>query len=381
MLKKNKLLIILGTVCVVLGIYIFLVSNDGKDIDKYKIKVNTSNKTGDIIDISNYDYYSPSKKHQKIHFRSMNVDVKNSYTLNITEDFDKFWENDVSNAYSVNGMTFNAYCILEDDIESYKKSLIQHYYDTNDKVNYSSSEEKIYISDVEIEYLKINASRWIVRDDETEGDYYTETFIVLIKESDDSLCSMTYSINNEKFSDKFLTEFINQLVIEKNTANYLYSKIEGENIIGTLTNEISNNNINSLSYKIPSNKYKEIEDSRNLVSSTTFSLMEDEFVKVNISLNSINKSDNFVNDYIEGIKLEHTSNNINLNEIVWNETSYGEDECYEFDFNYYDEFSKLNYGKRVVFELENNSYYIISVNSNSIIDKNIILDFLDYVNN
>ena len=157
MLKKNKLLIILGTVCVVLGIYIFLVSNDGKDIDKYKIKVNTSNKTGDIIDISNYDYYSPSKKHQKIHFRSMNVDVKNSYTLNITEDFDKFWKNDVSNAYSVNGMTFNAYCILEDDIESYKKSLIQYYYDTNDKVNYSSSEEKIYISDVELEYLKRNA--------------------------------------------------------------------------------------------------------------------------------------------------------------------------------------------------------------------------------
>lgn len=382
MKKQFKyIFVLIGFLLLVVGIIIFFTNNDKENDEKKYIIVDTTNKIGEEIDNSIYEEYKIDK-YLTESFKSTDIDIKNTYTIPYSSNLINYSSSDKSITFVDELTNINAGCIYNNNYEEYKNSFINYYKENNyEKMNVAYSKEPLKISGYDTEYLKISSIGIQNSFEENPESKYTEQFVVLIKESDISVCTVSFSITSKRISDKTLTEFINKIKIEKGSASYLYSKIEKDNIVGTLNKKIviPKEKSYGISYKIPSKKYEEIEDYRNSPSSTTFVLKDNKKTVINIELDMTLSSENFYEKYFSDVESEYlNSNDFILNEIIDTNVIFDEKEYYQIDLNYSDkETDTKTFVRYLLREVEEDIYYIIICNSDTLIEESIINDFLN----
>jgi len=382
MKKQLKYIVILaGFLFLILGTIIYFM-NDNKEEDKKDyIIVDTTNKIGETIDNSIYEEYKIDK-YLTESLKSTDIDIKNTYTIPYSNNLINYSSSDKSITFVDDLTNINASCIYNNDFETYKESFVDYYKENNyEKMNVAYSKEPLKMSGYDIEYLKINSIGTQNNFNEELKKEYTEQFVVLIKESDISVCTVSFSVTSKRLSDEMLTEFINKIKIEKGTASYLYSKLENDKIVGTLNKKlvVPKEKSYELSYEIPSSKYEEIEDYRNSPSSTTFVLKNNENTVINIELSMTLSSENFYEKYFSNVESRYlNSPEFILNDIEYSDVTNDGKEYYQIELNYSDKVTDVKtFVKHLVYEIEDGTYYIIVCSSNEEIEESIINDFLN----
>lgn len=180
--------------------------------------------------------------------------------------------------------------------------------------------------------------------------------------------------------DELLTELVNRITIEENNAKYLYSNIEENKIVGVL----QQNRLNQydtgykLFYTLNSEKYKEIEDARNTISTTTFETT-DGIATINIQLleeETINIFDllktYIMLDYYEDDS--YVPSNLKETKITLNDKEYF---AYEFTYSENNSTDK-KYFLQIVDRIDENYIYLVTINSNQNINNDMYEEFLNY---
>jgi len=364
----KHILIVLGIIFIWVGAVIAFSNNtkneETPDTVK-KIIVNTEIKTGDKINNEQYEVHKIGKKYEEYYFRNRNINLKNQYLILYPNKLTKKNISDANLIISNGYININGLCSQSKSFEEYEEKIISKYENQEDiKYNVSIANEINKINGINVKYLKIETLEKSILDDGTTQDFYSEKFIVLLKESDTSICEISYLIYEQKFTDEMLTDFINNIKVKKNKANFLYTNIKNNNIEGTLTQR-DLRNLNKkymISYNIPSKNYKEIESDQNDIYSHTFT-QKNTNLKVNVSLETILSTEKFIEDYMEYLKEEiNIKKNLSVKEIVYNINIYNNREYYEIDLLYFDNIDNLNItSKYFITKLEENIYYIIKI--------------------
>lgn len=381
MLKKIKnLLFITSFIFIFLGILLIFYNVDKKETKNSYIVVNTSKKIGDKIENITYDEYEITNSYSNYAFRSKDINIANRYEFSFPETLNNRLLSDTNISMGNNNININTNCMYSVNIDEYKKSIVDEYNSDNySKYNISSSQDNLQIDGVDIEYLKIEAIDKLIMDDESESNLYTERFIVLLKESENSVCSISYLTYSKRFSDEFLSEIINKIDIKNKQATYLYSTIKDNSIIGSLNQKkLKTSDKYELYYSLPSDEYEEIVDDRNNIYSTTFRSKKSNMV-VNISLESMLDSDFSETLYLENLKNEISNSEENmLINISGNTVIYEDREYFSIDLSYKNDLNLMVYREYLISKLENDIYYIVIFEDENFIEEEQIESFLRF---
>ena len=380
--ELRHILIVLGIIFIWVGVVIsFSKPEEEKTKETIpKIVVNTKIKKGDEIQNEQYKIHLITSKYEKYSFRNRNINSKNKYTIMYPNKLNQKTISDADLIIGNGNISIKGLCSASNSFEEYEEKLVKEYENKEDtKYNVSISNEINKIEDFDVKYLKIETLEKSITDDDKIVDFYSEKFIVLIKESNTSICEISYLIYEQKFTDEMLTNFINNIKINKNKANFLYTKVIDNKIEGTL----SQKNIReaskkyNLSYQLESDKYKEIEHDQNDIYSHTFE-KKNTNLKINLSLVSLLSTETFIEDYISFIKEEiNLKEDLTIKNISYNLKTYNNREYYEIDLLYFDIEENLNINsKYLITKLDENIYYIIKLEDTKTIE--IINDFFEF---
>lgn len=380
--ELRHILIVLGIIFIWVGVVIsFSKPEEEKTKETIpKIVVNTKIKKGDEIQNEQYKIHLITSKYEKYSFRNRNINSKNKYTIMYPNKLNQKTISDADLIIGNGNISIKGLCSASNSFEEYEEKLVKEYENKEDtKYNVSISNEINKIEDFDVKYLKIETLEKSITDDDKIVDFYSEKFIVLIKESNTSICEISYLIYEQKFTDEMLTNFINNIKINNNKANFLYTKVIDNKIEGTL----SQKNIReaskkyNLSYQLESDKYKEIEHDQNDIYSHTFE-KKNTNLKINLSLVSLLSTETFIEDYISFIKEEiNLKEDLTIKNISYNLKTYNNREYYEIDLLYFDIEENLNINsKYLITKLDENIYYIIKLEDTKTIE--IINDFFEF---
>jgi len=377
MLKRVKFLcIILGVIFVVIGGYLLLLNHeDKKDLkdEKEIIVVNTSNSIGDKIDNSIYEFYEIDDEFIQTSFNSVDMLIRNKYIFYYPSNLKEYVLNSDKLVFENEFSKISTNYFSLEEFETFKLDLANK--ENYQKVNVSSSNKKLNISEYDVEYFKISSIDF--------NNIYNEEFIVAIKESNETVVTISFLINSKRFNDDFLTGFINKIEIKKGEATYLHSSVVGDFITGTLKQKDLKDNSRGyfLSYKLSNSDYREIESYRNSISSNTFSITNETTSIVNISLHYIENDNDFFNNYLNKLKKEFAEEkaHLEIKEINNAMKNYKGKDYYQIDIDFTNEAydSAEGYATYIINKLDSNVYYIVIVDSNKKVSDEVILDFFD----
>ena len=365
MLKKNCfVLMFIGILLISLGFFLFSFYKK----EDYLVFIDTSKVSGDNIDNSSYKYYESNNSYNNYTLKTQNLNVKNLYKFLYSNTLEPLIVNDTEAFLASNDSNIRVNIVYNTDIYSYKKNLILYYKNNfNFKVSVSDIKELNFYNN-DAFYFKIQAFN---DNSENADNNYIENFIFAYIEDDESMMVFSYSIIDKKFSDEFLSNFVNNITVEKGKANYLYSNIQDGYINGKLiaTTYIFDSIKATLSYKIDSNNFYEVEDYRNSLSSTTFKKKDNFNFLINISLSEIVDQDSFFDEYVNELKSDNSS--IEQVEFLISKASYFNNEYYIVNYNYFDKNdNKFKYQVHLLNFFDNHLLYLVVCNSDSIIEEN-----------
>lgn len=376
--KIKNIFAIFGIILIIIG-FLYLLSmfrhkNNSIDDDRVINKISTSDMVGDDIESSKYPFYKNSNKYNETYIYGYDTDLKNKYIFSYPEDLIENSLNDKEK--NIVGKDIHIETLFMNDytIESYKKEYISQLDTEDNLLQVYDHNDKVDISSYDAYYYKVNYLQKITDESGNSQNYYVEKFVILIQESEDSLLSIIITSNNAKISDDFLTQFINKMKIEKNTASYTYGKIVGDKIEGQVKQK---NNINNktyvVNYELPTNKYKELPLYDNNIFKTRF--IEDkssDYFDIEIVFDN---SSNFLEEYKDLLSLQYSNsvpNKLGINESIYDDVTYR-----KISFSYFDELDNLTYKKLyLIRELENGVYYIVTYTTLGDISDETIKDFL-----
>lgn len=373
MLKKNCfVLMFIGILLISLGFFLFSFYKK----EDYLVFIDTSKVSGDNIDNSSYKYYESNNSYNNYTLKTQNLNVKNLYKFLYSNTLEPLIVNDTEAFLASNDSNIRVNIVYNTDIYSYKKNLILYYKNNfNFKVSVSDIKELNFYNN-DAFYFKIQAFN---DNSENADNNYIENFIFAYIEDDESMMVFSYSIIDKKFSDEFLSNFVNNITVEKGKANYLYSNIQDGYINGKLiaTTYIFDSIKATLSYKIDSNNFYEVEDYHNSLSSTTFKKKDNFNFLINISLSEIVDQDSFFDEYVNELKSDNSS--IEQVEFLISKASYFNNEYYIVNYNYFDKNdNKFKYQVHLLNFFDNHLLYLVVCNSDSIIEENSFLEFLAF---
>ena len=373
MLKKNCfVLMFIGILLISLGFFLFSFYKK----EDYLVFIDTSKVSGDNIDNSSYKYYESNNSYNNYTLKTQKWNVKNLYKFLYSNTLEPLIVNDTEAFLASNDSNIRVNIVYNTDIYSYKKNLILYYKNNfNFKVSVSDIKELNFYNN-DAFYFKIQAFN---DNSENADNNYIENFIFAYIEDDESMMVFSYSIIDKKFSDEFLSNFVNNITVEKGKANYLYSNIQDGYINGKLiaTTYIFDSIKATLSYKIDSNNFYEVEDYRNSLSSTTFKKKDNFNFLINISLSEIVDQDSFFDEYVNELKSDNSS--IEQVEFLISKASYFNNEYYIVNYNYFDKNdNKFKYQVHLLNFFDNHLLYLVVCNSDSIIEENSFLEFLAF---
>lgn len=373
MLKKNCfVLMFIGILLISLGFFLFSFYKK----EDYLVFIDTSKVSGDNIDNSSYKYYESNNSYNNYTLKTQNLNVKNLYKFLYSNTLEPLIVNDTEAFLASNDSNIRVNIVYNTDIYSYKKNLILYYKNNfNFKVSVSDIKELNFYNN-DAFYFKIQAFN---DNSENADNNYIENFIFAYIEDDESMMVFSYSIIDKKFSDEFLSNFVNNITVEKGKANYLYSNIQDGYINGKLiaTTYIFDSIKAILSYKIDSNNFYEVEDYRNSLSSTTFKKKDNFNFLINISLSEIVDQDSFFDEYVNDLKSDNSS--IEQVEFLISKASYFNNEYYIVNYNYFDKNdNKFKYQVHLLNFFDNHLLYLVVCNSDSIIEENSFLELLAF---
>lgn len=368
--------IILGILFILLGLIdIFINNSKDKNIQNNYVVINTKDKTGDNIDNSKYVIHYNFDL-EKSYIKDNDISRKNVYNFYYPKELKQSYLTEYSRIYENNSMRVSAQIISERTIDEYEEYIIDLYRDNYDKLALFQSKDNINISGYQAEYLKLEALKEI-----TDSDpIYVECFVLIIKISDSDFFALEYKVNFGVIKDELLTELVNRITIEENNAKYLYSNIEENKIVGVL----QQNRLNQydtgykLFYTLNSEKYKEIEDARNTISTTTFEttdgkatiniqLLEEETVNIFDLLKTYIMLDYYEDD-------SYVTSNLKETKITLNDKEYF---AYEFTYSENNSTDK-KYFLQIVDRIDENYIYLVTINSNQNINNDMYEEFLNY---
>ena len=362
-MKIKKILIILGTILVFVGLVLLLVpnnkvKNDNKeDIKEEKLLINTSDKEGKLIDNSSYEKISFADT-KEIYF--YDYEMENKYFLkipkNMTESqlalYSKNYENDFLKVHTQISDDFN----LDELIKISKIKYIGTDY------NYSLGKDITKINDFNISYIYIQSMK---------DDNYEEKYQVFIELNSDKFAIIDFTCKNRRFDDKTLNKIFNTIKVEKNTDKFDNNKVDGEYLIGNLKQvHPLNNKTYNVSYKIDKDKYEVLESSISSFDRVTFKSNNDQgtlvlFEMFYDTVDLKNQLDGYIKSRVEDGKIVHFDTS--LEEINGKKYSYYLVEIDDVENKYY-----YNY----VYFIDKDFSYVISFKSDNV-DENIINDFYD----
>ncbi len=385
-MKSKYIFIILGVVMIAAGT--FLLSNEnknnhGNDNESLEsIKIDTTNMEGDNIDTSNILDYA-IENYSEGYINDSDLKSKNKYLFAIPSSAKiLFQPSSYNKTFSIGDGIITANIVENTTVENLITSKIEEY----DKLQYEKvqtfkSPTSINFSGFEISYFKISAlNSYKTENDVTLQDYYDE-FNLYIKEKDNKIIVISYKVINKKFTDELLSSLIKKIKIENGNANYLYSKISGDSIIGTLESiDPVKYKEYKVSYSIPKDKYYEKEDTNNTELSVNFaSLTED----ININFKLINGNlDNSFEEYANSIKdmYNYDSKVTRVDSFLTDSVIYSEKEYRRILMEYTDVVNDntKHYFALLVYKIEDYMYYAVTIDSNEEILEENINDFLSF---
>jgi len=380
--KFKYIFCVVGILFISAGLIGFSFSNKNEREDTVDIIVDTSQKEGDTIDSSGYEFVRQTDLSRTISFRGINLQTKNLYSFSYPSSFKKYNLSDRSVYLIGENSYISAESFTVEDYDIYRQEILTNYEKSGfEKINVSYSNKKQKIWGYDMDYLKIEA----LGDIQTLGSketIYREEFIVILKETENDIVTFSYVVTNSRLADEELTNLLRNIKVENGKAKFLYSRMEDEYLVGTLkTKSYVNGKDNSyfLSYKIPSSIYQEIENENNDVFTTTFGLKEDSSVIISIAL-QLGYLENYVENNISDLKTRFQNSNDFILESFEQENSFFQDKkLIKVDLTYsvVNEEQIKRHVLYVLVPLENFAYYTVNIDSDSAIPFDMMETFLN----
>lgn len=377
--KLKYIFVIVGLIFIFAGGVLFFASNPKdkeKDIpnEKDKIIVNTSVTDGDDIDSSMYSVYDFGKNFVETTISNSEIYTKSQYVFSYPNSFENVEITDKLLYLKNENSSLIVDYLKEVSLYDFKDFWIKD--KKYEKYNIAYSTENIYISDIPVKYFKISSL-------DLNG-LYQEEFLVVFEDSQFGLVCVSFLIDSSKFSDEFLTDFINSFKVIKSDEDFFGPGSKDGFLIGTLK-VVGYNNENvyyNLNYKISEEKYSVVKSESNSNSSVLFSsnTMFDLFAEINL-MYSDNDS-NFYNIYLSNLKkrYESISDYYEVKEIKDSIQNYNGREYYRIDVlgvNTANGGSVEGCSCYAVFKLETGVYYILHISYPEEFSNELFNDFLD----
>ena len=351
--------------------------NDGNnDADNNNdIIIDTSKIDGDEIDNSSYKNYTINKYTENSIY-SQNLSLKNIYSFSYESGLeDVVLGNNAIRAKNNNSSVVSFVSNLTD--RNIKFQFILNYKNLGfDKLKTYESTETIKIFDLNVKYIKLESARSDLRD----KDNYRENFIIIIEEPEDKKIVFSYEIIDSKFTDELLTKIINSIDIEKNKATYLYTKTENGKLIGTLkqNSELEHSNIYQINYELDSSKYKEVENKNNTINFNTLKTKENENIDIFLMTTAYTSND-ISTEFVDEVKGRIYESNDKVEFVDANKSSDKKDDklVYKALITFKNKDGKLLYNLSAAYQIENDIYYVVSINSDKSISDDLLRDFND----
>jgi len=377
---RNKFVyvfIVLGLFFISIGVFFIVTTEEKNDVKDDvvlddTIVVDTSNVSGDTINSSTYEIYNFGDKTNTIEISKSDRPVSNQYSFSYPE---KFKVDDITDKLLYLSDD-NNFVIAADYLEGISLEDFQDYWIKDkkySKYNIASSSEAICISEVSVKYFKITSLN--------STGLYNEEFIVVFEDAKFGLVYVSFLIDSNRFSDEFLTDFLNSFEVIKSDEEYFGPFHSNDFLIGSLV--VENNDVEyNLNYKISNLKYSTVKSEHNSKSLILFSSKNVFNLFAKILLKYTNTDSNFYVDYLNELKKEYddSSEFFEVKEIKDSMQKYNDKEYYRIDFlllNTANGGSSLGYSSYFIFKIDNGVYYIVNISSSEIVGEEILNDFLD----
>ena len=378
--KKVKYVFIgLGLALIILGLSLSLMtgeeSNNKENSNDIEIDISQDDMQGDKIDNQKYQLYEGYIENAETYINSSNMLQKNRYKFTYptflinTKLDDKHKE-----LYSKN-LSIEVFTVDHGNIEDCKKNLIESHDNDDTLLQTYDHKEKINIYGFDAYYLKINYLEEFINEEEKKQTNYNEKFIILIQESANSIVVMTITTTDLKLSNKVISDFINNIKIEKEVAIYTYGVINDTVVQGSIKQKRRfSDETHSINYEVSSNDYQEMPITENNIYRTKFeSRNVNAYIDIEIH---IDEDLNFMDNYIDGIKTKYSNNSetdFELKTVNYNDISYS-----KIDFEYYDSIDKVTNKKLyLIREVSKDIYYTVEFTSKDEASEDMINDFLN----
>lgn len=384
MKKKVKYIFVgLGLILIILGLSLLLMtgekSNNKENSNSNGIEINISkdDMTGDKINNTKYKVHESYTENAETYINSNDMLQKNIYTFKYPAVLMNAKLDDKSKYLFSDNLTIEAYTDNYGNIENCKKKLIEPYDNENTLLQIYEHKEKVNISGFDTYYFKLNYQEETIDADGKKQTNYKEKFVILINESNDSIIVFTITATDMKLSNELLTEFINNIKVDREVATYTYGLIDDISVQGSLKQKkIFSSQIYTIKYELSSNDYEEKSFVRNNIFKTRFESRNiDAFIDIEIHVD-IYENPEFLDKYTDEIKTDNSNNNVTNFEsktVTYNGINY-----YQISFEYDDLADKVTKKKLyLIRELEKDVYYIVAFTSKDAVKEKMINDFLN----
>lgn len=380
--KKVKYIFIgLGLILIILGLSLLLMtgkeSNNTLNGNGIEIDISQSDMSGDKISNTKYQVFESYTETSETYINSNDMLQKNIYTFKYPAFLMDAKLDDKSKYLFSDNLTIEAYTDNYGNIENCKKKLIEPHDNENTLLQIYEHKEKVNISGFDTYYFKLNYQEETINADGKKQTNYKEKFVILINESNDSIIVFTITATDFKLSNKALTEFINNIKVDKEVATYTYGLIDDVAVRGSIKQKkIFSSQIYTIKYELPSNDYEEKSFVKNNIYKTRFDSRNiDAFIDIEIHVD-IYESPEFLDKYTDEIKSSNSDNNptnFESKTVTYNGINY-----HQISFDYDDLTDKVTRKKLyLIRELEKDVYYIVAFTSKDDVTENMINDFLN----
>ena len=378
--KKVKYIFIgLGLALIILGLSLLLMTgeqtNNKENSNGIEIDISQDDMQGDKIDNQKYQLYEGYIENAETYINSSNMLQKNRYTFTYPTFLINTKLDDKHKSLYSDNISIEVFTVDHGNIEDCKKNLIESHDNDDTLLQTYDHKEKISISGFDAYYLKINYLEKIINEEGKKQNNYNEKFIILIQESANSIVVMTITTTDLKLSNKVISDFINNIKIEKEVAIYTYGVINDTVVQGSIKQKRRfSDETHSINYELSSNDYQEMPITENNIYRTKFeSRNVNAYIDIEIH---IDEDLNFMDNYIDGIKTKYSNNSetdFELKTVNYNDISYS-----KIDFEYYDSIDKVTNKKLyLIREVSKDIYYTVEFTSKDEASEDMINDFLN----
>ncbi len=360
----------------ILGGFLKFFSKNNLTEKSNNIVVDTRNMTGDEIDFSQIEEITFNNL-KSIAVKIQNLSKKPLLTLKYPNTIVSEFINDDNVRLSGNNMTIEAKNLYGIDMKSNVELSISHHEEAGNKKRILYSSEENFVNGYKLEYARIQALN-----DSGEAKIYYDEFQIYIETDENVIFFISFQLYNRKFTDDILNRFINEIKIENNKSNYLYSKNEKNQLTYSFKvdyNEGIKTGTKYVTYFLPSDKYLEIETENNNSHLNTFRSI-DKKINVTLSIEGINE-EIIKNTVFKGIEDIYKENkNYELNKFDVSNIALNNFEFLTLFYDYKDTTDLKNeyYNATLYTEITKNYWYKIRIESEVPISNQIVEDVTNF---